>query len=123
MVRIFIISFFLTFLVACKGLDTKNSVINVTDIVAKGNDGVSGEFCVNFSLTKNEAQYFFNNAMQVSPKDIHDNYSFLPCFVKGVGYMGTKKCEWEIRAGGTSSIMCEDRSIIMACEDCLPIPD
>jgi len=123
MVRIFAICFFLMSLAACKGLDTEETVINVTDIVATGNDGVSGEFCAEFSLTKDEAQYFFNNATQVSARDIHDSYSFLPCFVKGIGYVKNKKCEWEIRAGGTSSIMCENRSITMVCEDCLPIPE
>lgn len=123
MVRVFAIGLFLISLNACKGPNTVETVVNVTDIVATGNDGVSGEFCAEFSLTKEEAQYFFNNATRVSARDIHDTYSFLPCFVKGVGYLNNQKCEWEIRAGGTSSIECGDQSIFMACEDCLPIPE
>ncbi len=123
MVRILAICLFLISLVACKELNTEETVISVTDVVAKGNDGVSGDFCTKFSLTKDEAQYFFNNAAQVSERDLHDRYSFLPCFVKGFGYVDSKKCEWEIRAGGTSSILCEDRSVTMACEECLPIPE
>ncbi|MCH9692285.1 MAG: hypothetical protein K0U59_09545 [Gammaproteobacteria bacterium] len=123
MVKTFAICFFLISLAACKGFDTKETVIDVTDIMSSGNDGVSGEFCADFSLNKDEAQYFFNNATRVSARDIHDNYAFLPCFVKGVGYLNNKNCEWEIRAGGTSSITCEDMSITMACEDCLPIPE
>lgn len=110
-------------LAACKGLKTEKTAFNVTDIVAVGTDGVSGEFCAKFSLTEDEAQYFFDNATQVSERDMHDHYSFLPCFVKGDGYLNNKKCEWEIRAGGTSNIMCEDQSVIMACEECLPTPE
>jgi len=123
MVRAFAFFLFLISLVACKGPTTEEAVVYVTDIVARGNDGVPSEFCAEFSLTKDEAQYFFNNATQVSTRDIHDSYSFLPCFVKGVGSLNNKKCEWEIRAGGTSNITCEGNSISMACEDCLPIPD
>lgn len=123
MVRALATGFFLISLIACKGPNAEETVVNVTDIVARGNDGVSGEFCAEFSLTKDEAQYFFSNATQVSARDIHNTYSFLPCFVKGVGYLKNNKCEWEIRAGGTSRIECEDRSIFMACEDCLPIPE
>ncbi len=121
MVKTFSIFCFSVSLVACTSVNTKENVIEVANIVAVGNDGVSGEFCSDFSLAKDEAQYFFDNAKQVSARDIHDSYSFLPCFVKGEGYLNKKKCEWEIRAGGTSSIVCEDQSILMACEDCLPI--
>lgn len=120
MVRSSLIFYFAVSLAACTSSNIKQNVIKVTDIVTTGNDGVSSEFCAAFSLTKDEAQYFFDNAKQVSAKDIHDNYAFLPCFVAGKGLLNEKQCEWEIRAGGTSNIVCEDQSILMACEDCLP---
>jgi len=123
MMRLFIILFCLISIVACKAVDTEDHIINVTNIITTGNDGVSGDFCADFSLTKDEAQHFFNNAKQASTKEIHDNYSYLPCFVTGEAHLNDKKCKWKIRAGGTSSITCEDLSFTMACEDCLPIPE
>lgn len=91
MVKTFSIFCFAVFLVACSGANKKDSVIKVTSIVAVGNDGESGEFCAAFSLTKDEAQYFFDNAIQISARETHDNYSFLPCFVTGEGYLNKKK--------------------------------
>lgn len=123
MVREFAILLFLISMTACKGAKIEEHSINVTSIVNTGNDGASGDFCAAFSLTKDEAQHFFNNAKQVSAKEIHDSYSYLPCFVTGEAYLNNKKCEWEIRAGGTSSIVCEDLSFTMACKDCLPMPE
>jgi len=110
------------FLASCAGVIAEKSIIKVANILTTDNDGVSSEFCADFSLTKDEAQYFFDRAKQVSTKDIHDNYYFLPCFVTGEGYLNNEYCEWEIRAGGTSSIVCKDQSIFLACEDCLPTP-
>ncbi len=123
MVKTFLIFYLAVSLIACTDMNTKSSVIKVTNIVGAGNDGASSEFCAGFSLTKEEAQYYFDNAKQVSAKDIHDNYSFLPCFVSGEAHVNKKKCEWEVRAGGTSNITCEDQSILMACESCLPMPE
>ncbi|WP_188151072.1 hypothetical protein [Teredinibacter waterburyi] len=123
MVKILSIFSFVVFLAACTDVDTKENVISVGNIVNTGNDGATSEFCSDFSLTKEQAQDFFKNAEQVTARDIHDNYSFLPCFVTGEGYLNEQKCEWKIRAGGTGSIECEDISILMACEDCLPIQE
>jgi hypothetical protein len=123
MVKALSIFIFSVSFAACSGVHTEQSVIQVTNIVTAGNDGVSSEFCADFSLTKKEAQYYFNNAKQVSARAIHDSYSFLPCFVIGEGYLNNKKCKWEVRAGGTSSVVCEDQSLLMVCEDCLPIPE
>jgi hypothetical protein len=123
MVKIFSIFCLALSLTACIGLNAKESVIKVTDIVSAGHDGITSEFCAAFSLSKENAQYYFDNAKQVSARDIHDNYSFLPCFVAGEGHLNKNKCKWEIRAGGTSSITCKEQSILMACEDCLPRPE
>ncbi len=120
MVKIFLIIFFSVSLTACVVMNTKNGSLRVTNIVASGYDGVSSEFCASFSLTKDEAQYYFDNAKQVSARDIHDNYSFLPCYVSGEANLNNQICEWEVRAGGTSHITCGNQSMLMGCEDCLP---
>ncbi|MBL4607758.1 MAG: hypothetical protein JKY01_08020 [Pseudomonadales bacterium] len=123
MVKTLLIFCFVISQIACTAINTKSSIIKVTNIVGAGNDGASSAFCADFSITKEEAQYYFDNAKQVSAKDIHDNYSFLPCFVSGEGYLNNKKCAWEVRAGGTSNIRCGEQSILMACENCLPVPE
>lgn len=120
MLKILLIIFFAVCMVACTSVATKENVFKVEKVGTVGSDGASkNEFCADFFLTKNQAQQFFNKAKQVSGKDIHDKYSFLPCFVRGDGYSNNKKCEWEVRAGGTSIIQCADELTHMACEECL----
>lgn len=96
--------------------------MQVTNILSIGNDGGTSDFCADFSLTKVEVQYYFDHAKLASTKTIHDDYAFLPCYVLGTGIVNATQCQWQIWAGGTSRIRCSDKVTLMACDDCLPVP-
>ena len=105
-------------LIACTSIIDRNSNTLVTKVIESGVDAKSGEFCKNFSLTKKQAQQFFNNAKRVALQDITAKASFLPCYVTGEAVVYQEKCDWEIRAGGTAQLMCGEEISFFLCEDC-----
>jgi len=54
----------------------------------------------------------------ITAKTMHDKYDYLPCYVKGTSRIKDKKCNWEIRAGGTVEISCSDTNYTLACDKC-----
>jgi hypothetical protein len=102
---------------ACSSFENKGDFI-VLSVDSAGHDGKVGEFCSDFNLDRNEAQSFFERAQIISFKQLHDNYSFLPCFVRGKAQVKKNICDWEIRAGGTGEIMCGEKVYIYGCTNC-----
>lgn len=102
--------------------------IKVTEVSGSGSGSGSGTdnstpaFCSNFSLSLEQAQMFFDRAEEISPREMHDAYDYLPCYVQGKASYDDQNCEWEVRAGGTGRITCGENSALMACRDCLPTP-
>lgn len=106
------------FVVSC-GNESQNGLIKITKVTDSGVEGDTGEFCSDFSLTREQAQHYFTRAKQVSVQEIHDKYAVLPCFVAGDGILANEDCSWEVRAGGTGHVNCGDKSYLTGCEDCL----
>src|SRR5690625_2621003 len=106
---------------SCANIE-KSTTIHVTKVTESGIDDKSGDFCSEFSLTKDEAQLFFIKSRIVSVKEIHDEYPVLPCFVACQGKLNKESCSLNIRAGGTGHISCKSQSFLTACDDCLPKP-
>lgn len=107
----------LVFFAACSSLENKDDII-VLSVDKAGYEGKAGEFCSDFNLDKSEVQSFFKRAQIISFKQLHDNYSFLPCFVRGKAQFEKMICDWEIRAGGTGEIMCGEEVYIYGCTSC-----
>ena len=92
--------------------------IYVTGIYSTGTDAESGEFCSDFNLSVSQARKYFSTAEIISIKEMHDSYSYLPCFVKGRCILNSEDCEWEIRAGGTGILTTKNDRFLFGCEDC-----
>lgn len=121
MVKNIIITLFFLVLIACgKSEDSSKSENVVFSDVVVMDSGVDEEnaFCKNFKLTNEQAVSFFKRSHLISTKIMHDKYDYLPCYVKGTSKIKDKKCNWEIRAGGTSEISCSDTNYILACDKC-----
>lgn len=109
--------FFLTLLASCSILERKNGII-VKSVDSTGVDGSSREFCSDFDLSIQEAQSFFERAELISISQLHENYSFLPCYVRGSALQKNKVCSWEIRAGGTGELTCGEYVQMYGCTTC-----
>ena len=78
-----------------------------------------GEFCKDFTLTNNQVEQYFKQVEEVTFKQLHDHYDYLPCFVKGTLQRQTKVCEFSIRAGATAELNCSnDKQYFYVCTTC-----
>ena len=78
-----------------------------------------GEFCKNFTLTNDQVDQYFRLAKEVTFKQLHDQYDYLPCFVKGTLLRQTQACEFSIRAGATAELNCHnDKQFFYVCTQC-----
>lgn len=64
----------------------------------------SADFCKEFKLNPIQAANFLNNAVIVTPFEMHGYYDTLPCYVRGTAEFRGNPASWEIRAGGTGSV-------------------
>jgi len=79
--------------------------------------------CEKFNLADNEALEFFKKSKEVDGIEIHNEYDYLPCYVKGKISVDhnkiPKKCEFRIRAGGTAELTCpNEEAKFYACKKC-----
>lgn len=78
--------------------------------------------CAEFRLTDNQAQQFLNRSRPINAQQMHDHYSYLPCYVKGrVNLKGDPQqiCHFTIRAGGTVELDCDgSKGYVYACDTC-----
>lgn len=78
-----------------------------------------GEFCKDFTLTTDQVGQYFKQAREVTFKQLHDEYDYLPCFVKGTLLRQALACEFEIRAGATAELNCNnDKPYFYVCTTC-----
>lgn len=79
----------------------------------------NGEFCKDFTLTNEQVGQYFRQAQRVTFKQLHDQYDYLPCFVKGTLQRQDHACEFSIRAGATAELTCSnDQQFFYACTTC-----
>ena len=87
-------------------------------VTARGQDK-EGEFCQDFNLTPEQVATFFSLASERTQRQIHDDFDYLPCWVRGKGESARGSFEWEVRAGGTASMSWPDgRFQTLGCDKC-----
>jgi hypothetical protein len=97
-----------------------SGIMHFTDVrvTSKGSDETNA-FCQGFSLSDIQAKSFFTKSHVIDIKILHDEYDYLPCYVRGTAKVDGKSCSWEIRAGGTAEVKCGKKNNYMfACDDC-----
>lgn len=78
-----------------------------------------GEFCKDFGPTTFEIEEFFSKAQVKKSREIHDDFDYLPCYIRGLAMHKQEKVSWEIRAGGTATVAYPNGSQIeLGCIDC-----
>jgi hypothetical protein len=79
-----------------------------------------GAFCSGFSLTESQARAFFAKAKPATEKQIHDEFTWLPCFVDGTIARGSgPPLKWRIRAVGIGVVFRSDGTQEwLGCRDC-----
>jgi len=76
-------------------------------------------YCQWFALNAEEAGQFFSKGHIASPDEVHYQYDYLPCYVKGHLRFENKSCEFEIRSGATGHIKCRGEPYIdVVCDKC-----
>jgi hypothetical protein len=97
---------------------SQTSKFNSATVTAQGSDEPNG-LCQNFKPTNEEVQAFFAKAKQVSAMEIHNQYDYLPCYVKGTILRNDQTCDFSIRAGGTAELACNGEEITFyGCKTC-----
>ncbi|MDH5545400.1 MAG: hypothetical protein OEZ43_07400 [Gammaproteobacteria bacterium] len=100
-----------------QSLDTNNRIA-VVSVDQAGTDENKAEFCSDFNLSKADAQSYFDKAEVISAETMHDEFEFLPCFVRGKCQLNDKSCQWEIRAGGVAHVDFGEKTEIYGCNSC-----
>lgn len=79
----------------------------------------AGSFCEDFRLNDGQARLFFSRAKVVSAKELHDEYDWLPCYVKGSIISAGQEYEWEIRPVGIGKLVDKSGNVWwLGCKDC-----
>lgn len=104
-------------LVACNSNTHRNAFTDI-QIIERGFES-GGEFCKDFTMQEKEIEQFFRKADMKTPREIHDEFEYLPCFIRGTSTHQQNTVTWEIRAGGTARVTYPDGSQIeFGCTDC-----
>ena len=69
-------------------------------------------------LTRLQSLQFFKRARVVEYRILHQHYELAPCYIEGPLIYKEEPCEWEIRAGATGSIKCNDKIWYFVCDNC-----
>lgn len=96
-------------------LNTKH--ITAVNVLETGSDEPNA-FCKDFKLTVRDAVQYFKKSRTITITQLHDNYEYLPCYVRGTATLDGSICKWEIRAGATAEIHCNNQHTILACDEC-----
>src|SRR5690625_6677711 len=80
-----IIGFILSLcLASCSLMALQEPEVSISDVkviaIASGDEA---EFCRGFTLTRAQVESYFERAEEVSFSDLHDEFDYLPCAVKG----------------------------------------
>jgi len=114
-------TFFLSLCLAgCTSANAINSNPSLSDIRVKevGADAES-EFCRDFKLSDAQVKSYFERAEEISFKQQHDEFDYLPCYVKGTLQRQGEQCEFIIRAGTTAEVVCKNNlQIFYGCNTC-----
>ena len=98
---------------------TANAAVLLTSIkvTETGSEkGPNASLCAGFSLSPKKVARFFSKAVPVTGYELHDNYIWGPCFVRGTATVAGHTSAWEIRVGGTGQYSAPDGSIQMVAD-------
>lgn len=78
-----------------------------------------GEFCRDFNLTSEQAEWFFSRAKLMDARQLYERFDHLPCWVRGAARSNRGTWQWEIRAGGTARVVSpEGKAELLGCDEC-----
>lgn len=87
-------------------------------VTARGAD-VDAAFCADFTLDATQAREFLSAAHVLNDRELHDDFDFLPCYVRGTGTRNGVPVRWEIRAGGTATVTADGEAAVqLGCKEC-----
>lgn len=69
-------------------------------------------------LTHLQSLQFFKRARVVEYRILHQHYELAPCYIEGPLTYKKEPCKWEIRAGATGLIKCNDKVWYFVCDNC-----
>ena len=85
--------------------ESKRNIKNLTNIqITEIGSEEKDAFCAAFKLNEQQVAVYFSEADEITSRDIHDEYDWLPCFVRGTLQSDGSVYSWEIRAGGTAEL-------------------
>lgn len=106
------------FLISCTNISFQNDKITDVYVADFGSEDIESCRPSDVDLSHSEAKEFFTRAREVDYKIIHDHYNYAPCYVDGTLKYKSMSCEWEIRAGATGQIKCNQKTHYFACDVC-----
>lgn len=87
-------------------------------VTARGAD-VQAAFCADFALDAAQARAFLSAAHVLNDRELHDDFDYLPCYVRGTGTRNGVPVRWEIRAGGTATVTADGEAAVqVGCKEC-----
>ena len=99
-------------------LSNKITEVYVADFVSDDMDSCRPS---DVNLDNREVKEFFNKGRAVDHKVIHDHYNYAPCYIEGTLKYKSTVCEWQIRAGATGYIKCDDQTQYYVCDTCVEL--
>lgn len=86
----------------------------ITQIVVEENRiGPKDEGCETFVMTPARVRAFFNKAVLISGRQLHDNFLYGPCSARGTFKTRYDTWQWEIRSLGTGSIAATNGDVFL----------
>jgi hypothetical protein len=89
---------------ACSSFGNKQDKLSNVAITERGAD-TGGGFCKDFAMTPAQVSAFFGRAQPVDAPTLHDKFDHLPCYIRGTAAWEGQLAAWEIRAGGTGTLV------------------
>ncbi len=105
-------------LVSCSTNQARGLKISDVFVADFGSDDIDSCKPSDVDLNNDEAKKFFVRSRRVEYKVIHDHYNFAPCYIEGTLTKGGKACDWQIRAGATGHIQCDNITEHYVCDSC-----
>ncbi len=106
------------FLASCANIISQDSKITDVYVADFGSEDIERCRPSDVDLNHSEAREFFLRAREVDYKVIHDHYNYAPCYIEGTLKYNYMNCEWEIRAGATGEIKCNQNINYFVCDTC-----
>jgi hypothetical protein len=116
-----LIAFFvlcLIFLTSCSSNAINTKLIKDLYVDDFSSDDSANCTTFDVDLTHLQALLFFKRARAVEYKILHRHYELAPCYIEGPLTYEQEACYWEIQAGATGSIKCNDREWYFVCDNC-----